>query len=192
MGRKIPLLFCGRTKTFPPEQADLENHEQNNIYFVLLYRLPHAGAGHLSCKLCTLMTVKPQKVTTSQIMFKSCWDIAVNAKHTVVWCNIWRDKDEVLCMCVNWPAMMKITPPARATLSFCCGSSAIQVVHLMPTISTKIEIKLSKMEDSISPRAPCTIPGDKDTTQDHFQHFKCYGFLIFNTFGFDLSLHTVE
>lgn len=58
--------------------------------------------------------------------------------------------------------MMKMTPPAKATLSFLSGSSAMQVVHLMPTISTKTEMKPSKMADSINPRVPCTIPGDKD------------------------------
>lgn len=77
----------------------------------------------------------------------------------------------IACACVSelnglWPAMRKITPPARATLSFCSGSSAMQVVHLRPTLSTKIEMKLSKMDDSISPCVPCTIPGDKDTAQD--------------------------
>ena len=60
------------------------------------------------------------------------------------------------------PPMMNMTPPARATLSFCCGSSDRQVVHLMPTVATKIEMKHSKMAASISPRVPWTIAGDKD------------------------------
>lgn len=80
--------------------------------------------------------------------------------------------DDVQAACVHFtfvsklsglsPAKMKITPPARATLSFCAGVSDIQVVHLMPTISTKIPIRHSKIEHSISPRVPSTIPGDKN------------------------------
>jgi len=59
-----------------------------------------------------------------------------------------------------------MTPPARATLSFCSGCSAIHVVHLIPTTATIMEIKLSKMEVSISPRVPCTIPEDTDLAQN--------------------------
>lgn len=62
---------------------------------------------------------------------------------------------------------MKITPPASATLFFCSGCSAMQVVHFMPTISTKIEIVHRKMDANISPRVPCTIAGDKNTAQGH-------------------------
>lgn len=58
------------------------------------------------------------------------------------------------------PAMMKTTPPARATLPFCSGCSDIQVVHFIPTVATMMEMNDSKMEDTIRPRAPCTISGD--------------------------------
>lgn len=71
-------------------------------------------------------------------------------------------------MCVSernnvWPAIMKMTPPARATLSLLSGWSAMHVVHFMPTVSTKMEIVHSKMDAIISPRVACTIAGVKNT-----------------------------
>lgn len=59
-------------------------------------------------------------------------------------------------LCASLPAMIKITPPVRATLSFCSGCSAMQVVHLMPTPSTMIAMKDSMMAANISPRVPWT------------------------------------
>lgn len=67
-----------------------------------------------------------------------------------------------------------MTPPARATLSFCSGSAAMKVVHLMPTISTSREMKLSRTEASMSPRAPWTMPVDKDTDENSSVYMKIW------------------
>lgn len=137
MDCRNPLLFYGHTNMFPPEQANLENHKREKTF---LYKLSHSSLHYREWNK-TFTVVHPLYIKKPVIMFRQC--VSLNE---------------------HWPAIMKIIPPARATLPFCCGSSAKQVVHFMPTVDTKMAMKHSKMEDNISPRVPCTIPAD----QNHF------------------------
>lgn len=89
------------------------------------------------------------------------------AENHIKGCIISSGKLPVVCVHINQPAMMKMTPAPRATLSFCSSWSAIQVVHLMPTTATRMEIKHSRMAHSISPRVPCTIPGGRQEDVSH-------------------------
>lgn len=58
------------------------------------------------------------------------------------------------------PAIMKTTPPARATLAFCSGWPDKQVVHFIPTEVTRMDRNASKTADNIRPRAPWMIAED--------------------------------
>ena len=97
---------------------------------------------------------------TSLILFEICCKRTRDTPTSQVWVCVFSS------VCGFWPEMMKTMPLASATLSFCSGVSAMQVVHLMPTTAAMIAKKQNKIQDNIRPRVPWTIPEDKDTTQD--------------------------
>lgn len=99
------------------------------------------------------------KTQTDQRNFSCCINLTeVEEGLNLIRCNFVNYFSS--CVSAASPAIMKMTPPARATLAFCSGWSDRQVVHFIPTEVTRMERNASKTADNIRPRAPWMIAED--------------------------------